>query len=80
MPANIEVDISSLGTGDKLTAADVSLPSGITLIGAEEELLASIVLPRVVEEEVDTGTGAESAETAGEATEGDIGTADGNDA
>ncbi|GIP54323.1 50S ribosomal protein L25 [Paenibacillus sp. Marseille-P2973] len=80
LPANIEVDISSLGTGDKLTAADVSLPSGITLIGAEEELLASIVLPRVVEEEVDTGTGAESAETAGEETEGDIGTADGNDA
>ncbi len=80
LPPNIEVDVTSLGTGDKLTAADVKLPKGITLIAAEEELLASIVLPRVVEEEVDADTGAESAETAGESDAGDTGTADGNDA
>ncbi|RCX22501.1 large subunit ribosomal protein L25 [Fontibacillus phaseoli] len=80
LPAGIEVDVTELGTGDKLTAADVTLPKGVTLIGSEEELLASIVLPRVVDEEVDTGTGAESEETAGESDAGDTGTADGNDA
>ncbi|WP_301624619.1 50S ribosomal protein L25 [Paenibacillus apis] len=52
LPAAITVDVTSLGTGDKLLAADVKLPDGITLIASPEELLASIVLPRVVDEDL----------------------------
>ncbi|WP_435924564.1 50S ribosomal protein L25 [Paenibacillus sp. DYY-L-2] len=78
LPAGLDVDISSLDNGDKLIAGDVPLPNGVTLISSEEELLASLVLPRVVEEEVDTGTGAESPETAGAEEAPDTGTANGN--
>lgn len=52
LPAAITMDVTSLGTGDKLLAADVKLPDGITLIASPEELLASIVLPRVVDEDL----------------------------
>lgn len=52
LPPAITVDVTSLGTGDKLVAADVKLPDGITLTGSPEELLASIVLPRVVDEDL----------------------------
>lgn len=78
LPAGLDVDISNLDTGDKLVAGDLPLPNGVTLVSSEEELLASVVLPRVVEEEVDTGTGAESAETAGAEEAPDTGTANGN--
>lgn len=66
LPAEIDVDISHLGTGDKLTAADVTLPAGVTLVGAEEELLASIVLPRVAESDLTSPDTAEEAEPADE--------------
>lgn len=49
LPSTIDVDVTSLDTGDKLLASDLKLPSGITLLASEEELLASIVLPRVVD-------------------------------
>lgn len=49
LPPAIEIDVTSLGTGDKLLAGDLQLPSGVTLLASEEELLASIVLPRVVD-------------------------------
>lgn len=52
LPPAITVDVTSLGTGDKLLASDVKLPEGITLIASPEELLASIVLPRVVDEDL----------------------------
>lgn len=52
LPAAITVDVTPLGTGDKLLAGDVKLPKGITLIASPEELLASIILPRVVDEDL----------------------------
>ncbi|WP_019639863.1 50S ribosomal protein L25 [Paenibacillus fonticola] len=51
LPAGLEVDVTSLNTGDKLIAANVTLPGGITLVGGEDELLASVVLPRLAEAE-----------------------------
>jgi len=57
--------VTALGIGDKLTAADVSLPQGVTLIAAGDELLASVVLPQVIEG--DTEDGDEEAESAGAA-------------
>ncbi|MEF2965023.1 50S ribosomal protein L25 [Paenibacillus sp. M1] len=65
LPATIEPDVTALGIGDKLTAADVSLPQGVTLIAAGDELLASVVLPQVIEG--DTEDGDEEAESAGAA-------------
>ena len=49
LPASLEVDISSLDAGDKLMAGDVKLPEGVTMHAQPEELLASIVLPRVAD-------------------------------
>lgn len=67
LPTGLEVDVTSLGTGDKLVAADIRLPEGITLIGLEDELLASIVMPRLAEAEneadADPAAEPEAAET-----------------
>ncbi|GAA0138200.1 50S ribosomal protein L25/general stress protein Ctc [Paenibacillus sp. YSY-4.3] len=59
LPTGLEVDVTSLGTGDKLVAADVQLPEGISLIALEDEVLASVVLPRVAEPETEDDPGAE---------------------
>jgi large subunit ribosomal protein L25 len=45
------VDVSALDVGDKLSASDLKLPKGVTLHVPEEELLASIIVPRAVEVE-----------------------------
>ncbi|WP_054955521.1 50S ribosomal protein L25 [Paenibacillus dakarensis] len=49
LPASIEVDVSDLDVGDKITVADIKIPSGITLHASEEEVLASVIAPRSVE-------------------------------
>ncbi|ANS75409.1 50S ribosomal protein L25 [Paenibacillus yonginensis] len=61
LPTGIEVDVTNLGVGDKLTLAEVSMPQGITLHVPEDTLLASIVVPRGadVDEEAETEGGAE---------------------
>lgn len=69
LPAALVVDVTLLGTGDKLLAADVKLPDGIALTSSPEELLASIVLPRVVDE--DLLTTAEAQETGEVVAEGE---------
>ncbi|WP_195570789.1 50S ribosomal protein L25 [Paenibacillus sp. 1001270B_150601_E10] len=46
LPHSIPVDLSSLEIGDKLHAADVKLPEGLTLIAQPDTLLASIVAPQ----------------------------------
>ncbi|WHX47988.1 50S ribosomal protein L25 [Paenibacillus woosongensis] len=70
LPSGLEVDVTPLGTGDKLVAADVQLPEGISLIALKDELLASVVLPRVAEPEAeaegDAGAEPEAADGAGE--------------
>ncbi|GIP20747.1 50S ribosomal protein L25 [Paenibacillus sp. J22TS3] len=67
LPAGIDIDVTGLGAGDKLTAAEVKLPEGVTLISSEESLLASIVLPRAADTAVDEPSG-EAAEGAGDET------------
>ncbi|AZK46596.1 50S ribosomal protein L25 [Paenibacillus lentus] len=54
LPNGLEVDVTSLGSGDKLVAGDIKLSEGITLVGGEDELLASVVLPRMAGAENDT--------------------------
>ncbi|MDN4616796.1 50S ribosomal protein L25 [Paenibacillus sp. PsM32] len=62
LPSSLEVDISALEIGDRVTAGDVKLPSGVTLVSSEEEIIASVIVPRVAEEDLEPTT-AEEAET-----------------
>lgn len=58
LPAAIEVDVTSLRTGDKLVAANVKLPEGVTLISSGDSLLASVVTTRATEVEEEEETAA----------------------
>jgi len=49
MPETIEADISRLEIGDVLTAADLVLPTGATLLSELEAVIATVVPPRVEE-------------------------------
>ncbi|OBA04804.1 50S ribosomal protein L25 [Paenibacillus polymyxa] len=69
LPSTIEVDVSALDIGDKLSASDLKLPNGVTLHVSEEELLASVIVPRAVEVENAAVEGdAAATEGAGEAS------------
>jgi len=49
LPSALEADVSSLEIGDKLTVADIQVPKGITLHASDEEVLATVIVPRAVE-------------------------------
>lgn len=49
LPTTLEADVSGLEIGDKLTVADLKVPEGITLHASEEEILATVIVPRAVE-------------------------------
>lgn len=67
LPTTIEIDVSELEVGDKLTVADIKLPTEITLHATGEEVLASVIIPRAVEaaetDTVDEETDKEANET-----------------
>lgn len=68
LPSAIEVDISGLDVGDKLSVGDIKLPDKVTLIADEAGVIASVVVPRIAETEEEApepeasaeGTGAEA--------------------
>jgi large subunit ribosomal protein L25 len=49
IPEFIEVDVSGLGIGDSLHAADLKLPEGVKLAINPEETIAAVVPPEDVE-------------------------------
>ncbi|WP_135256716.1 50S ribosomal protein L25 [Thermus caldilimi] len=49
IPEFIEVDVSGLGIGDSLHAADIKLPEGVKLAISPEETIAAVVPPEDVE-------------------------------
>lgn len=51
LPAELELDIDSLGLGDAATAADLPLPPGVRLVSDPATVLASLIVPRRVGEE-----------------------------
>ena len=64
IPTGVEFDIEGLEIGANPTAADLKLPTGVSLVTDPESLLLTVSAPRV-EEEPETSTEAtESAETA----------------
>lgn len=67
IPEKIEADVSELQMGDTLTVADLVLPSDTEIVSEPDEVVASIVAPRVEEEPeeaAEEGEGAEVEETA----------------
>jgi large subunit ribosomal protein L25 len=68
MPATIEVDVSGLGIGDKLSASDITLADNLTLTSAPDMLMASVIVPRAMKEEADEPADEVAAEEAKEET------------
>ena len=88
VPDRLELDITAMEIGDSLRVSDLAVPEGVTMLTDPEEVLASVIQPRV-EEEPETvegeeiegeegeegveGEGAEGAEDSGESESGDAG-------
>ena len=70
IPENVEVSVEGLEEGQHITAADVKLPKGATLLADPETLIVAIYVP-TVEAEPEAEEAAESAE--GEAAEAPAG-------
>ncbi|AZK48258.1 50S ribosomal protein L25 [Paenibacillus lentus] len=60
LPSSITVDISELEIGDSLLVGNIELPPEVTLLSADNELLVSIVTPRIQAEDLEAAE--ESAE------------------
>ena len=62
IPADITIDVSGLGAGDVITAADLKLPEGAVFVGDPEELLVSVSVPRSAAEDAAAAPAAEGGE------------------
>jgi large subunit ribosomal protein L25 len=51
IPEHLEVDVTLLGIHDHVTAADIPLPPGFTLLSPPDTLVVTIEPPRTHEEE-----------------------------
>jgi large subunit ribosomal protein L25 len=56
LPDLIEIDVSELQVGDSLTVADISAPTGVTIISEPDTVVASVVAPTVEVEAGDEDT------------------------
>lgn len=50
IPESIEIDISALGVGDSLHASDIKMPAEVTMVTSAEEAIATVVMPKEIEE------------------------------
>ena len=64
IPAQLDVDITSLGLGQSIHAGEVKLPAGVVLVDDEHETIVSVVAPRTAEEEAKAAGGAAEAAAA----------------
>jgi len=77
LPNEIAHDVSALEIGDQLHVKDLAIPAGITVVNDPEDLIATISLPRGLEEEEAAAEGEEGEEGAeGAEGEGGEGAAD----
>jgi large subunit ribosomal protein L25 len=51
IPQELTIDVSSLGMGENLTLADLTLPEGVTLISEPEEVAVTVTTPTEITEE-----------------------------
>jgi large subunit ribosomal protein L25 len=75
IPQELTLDVSTLGMGENLTLADVSLPEGVILISDLEEVAATVTVPtEITEEELEAaGVVEEEPEEAAEGEEAEEG-------
>jgi large subunit ribosomal protein L25 len=74
IPDELIVDVSELELGQSLHVVDIALPEGVELVSDAELSVVSLLLPKVVEEEVvEPEEGEEGAEPGEEGEEGEEG-------
>lgn len=68
IPENVSVDVSALEVGDNLAVKDIVFPPGIDVVNEPDELIFSVLAPRLEEEptEEETGEEGEAAEPSAE--------------
>lgn len=49
LPDHLEADVSELEVGDSLHVSDLKAPDGVTVLDSGDEILCSVVTPRVLE-------------------------------
>jgi large subunit ribosomal protein L25 len=52
IPEQFELDVTELVVGRSLHASDLTVPEGVTLLTPPEDVIVTVVAPRVIEEEV----------------------------
>lgn len=50
LPDHISIDVSGLSVGDHLTAGEMSMPPGVRLVSAPDEVVVTVTAPRMAEE------------------------------
>lgn len=51
IPSQLEIDVSGLNLGDRVTTTDLDLPEGVTMLEELDRVIASVAQPRVAEVE-----------------------------
>jgi large subunit ribosomal protein L25 len=70
LPEFLLADISTLEVGDNIHVRDLVVPNGVTVLDAEDEIVASVV-PPAKEEEVEVSEEAAEPAVIGETPEGE---------
>ncbi len=52
IPTHLDVDLTGRGPGDAFTVSELEAPEGVTIVTDPATVVASLVIPRMVEEEV----------------------------
>jgi large subunit ribosomal protein L25 len=69
MPDHVEIDVSALEIGDSLHVSDVPIPEGVTVTSGMDEIVASVLAPKVEEVEEVAAEEAAEPEVIGEKSE-----------
>ncbi len=72
LPDHLTFDLAGMHIGDTVTAGDLKVPEGVTLLEDADEVVASIVAPKAAAEEVPAAA-AEGEAAEGAAAEGEAG-------
>lgn len=67
VPPGLEVDITRLGLGEHFRVENLTIPDGVEILNAEEEIIVSVVEPQVIEIEEVVAEGEEAVAAEGEA-------------
>ncbi len=71
VPAHLDLDITELEAGHSLHVSDITAPEGVSILADPKEVVVAVVIPALVEEEVEEEV--EEGEEGAEAAEGEEG-------